>query len=160
MQAALEHLAELAPVIDLALDLDQHRIIVDHGAVIQCLADVSPRELAWLWPGRVPLGSLTTIAGDPGLGKSFLSLDIAARKSGGKPWPDAPSWHNPVGSVIIFSAEDDLETTVVPRLDAAGADRRRIFTMQIKGPQRRSPAVRARPDPRSNRRSSPPVTSA
>jgi hypothetical protein len=124
---ALELQVALAPV------LAPERIIEDHGAVIQCLADVESRAQEWLWPGRMPIGSLTTIAGDPGLGKSFLTLDMAARVSRGHSWPDCPTWNVPVGSVILFSAEDPLDTTVIPRLDAALADRRRIFTMEIKG---------------------------
>ena len=46
--------------------------------------------LEWLWPGRVPLGKLTLLAGDPGLGKSFVTLDMAARVSRGAAWPDMP----------------------------------------------------------------------
>jgi chromosome segregation ATPase len=43
--------------------------------------------LEWLWPGRVPLGKLTRLAGDPGLGKSFVTLDMAARVSRGERLP-------------------------------------------------------------------------
>ena len=46
-------------------------------AVVRKLADVLPERLEWLWPGRIPLGKLTLLAGDPGLGKSFLTLDMA-----------------------------------------------------------------------------------
>jgi hypothetical protein len=94
-----------------------------------CLADVKLRDLEWLWPGRIPLGTLTTYAGDPGLGKSFLTLDDAARVSQGEPWPDCPDTPNPAGQVILFSAEDDLETTVVPRLRAAGARLENLYTL-------------------------------
>lgn len=99
------------------------------GPVLVSLADLEPEEVEWLWPGRIPLGKLTMIAGDPGLGKSFTTLDMAARVSTGKPWPDDPNVTTKVGSVIIMSIEDDLADTVVPRLNAAGADRSRIIAM-------------------------------
>jgi hypothetical protein len=52
------------------------------------LADVKPQNTRWLWPGRIPLGRVTLLVSDPGLGKSLLTLDIAARVSAGTPWPD------------------------------------------------------------------------
>jgi len=57
-------------------------------AVLVRVADVARRPVGWLWPGRVPSGKLTLVAGDPGLGKSLLALDIAARVTRGLPWPD------------------------------------------------------------------------
>ncbi len=43
--------------------------------------------IQWLWPGRIALGKLTLLVGDPGVGKSFITLDLAARTSRGGPWP-------------------------------------------------------------------------
>lgn len=45
------------------------------------LADEVPAADPWLWPERVALGSLTLVVGDPGIGKSYLTLDMAARVS-------------------------------------------------------------------------------
>ncbi len=98
------------------------------AAELVSLASVEPEAVTWLWPQRIALGKLTTIAGDPGLGKSFLSLDLAARVSRGVPWPDG-SGHAPLGSVVLLSAEDDLADTIRPRLDAAGADVARIHSL-------------------------------
>jgi len=90
---------------------------------------VEAREVEWLWPGRVPLGKVTLLVGDPGRGKSLLALDMAARVTTGAPWPDqleTPDWRpetaNPVGRVVLLSAEDDVRDTIRPRLDAAGGD--------------------------------------
>src|SRR5699024_2823682 len=69
------------------------------------------------------------IAGDPGLGKSFLTLDIAARTSTGVGWPDAKQPFEP-GNVVLLSAEDDVADTIRPRLDAAGADVARIVAIE------------------------------
>lgn len=56
-------------------------------ATIVRLSDVQPQEVQWLWPGRIALGKVTIIAGDPGLGKSLATLDMAARVSTGDVWP-------------------------------------------------------------------------
>jgi hypothetical protein len=71
--------------------------------------------------GRIPLGKMTLLAGDPGLGKSFVTLDIAARVTRGTGWPDGAPSGQP-GTVILLSAEDDAADTIRPRLEAAGAN--------------------------------------
>ncbi len=83
----------------------------------------------WLWPGRIALDSLCVIAGDPGLGKSVLTLDIAAHASRGAPWPDERGFA-PVTSVLLMSAEDDFVNTIRPRLVAAGADLSRVIALK------------------------------
>lgn len=100
------------------------------GPVMTCLADVKPRNVEWLWPKRIAIGKITMLAGDPGLGKSFCSMDIAARVSVGAAWPDLLEAPQQVGSVIILSAEDALDDTIRPRLDAAGADSNRICAIE------------------------------
>jgi putative DNA primase/helicase len=97
--------------------------------VLVNLASVEQKEVRWLWPGRIPLGKLTVVAGEPGLGKSQLSLDVAARVTTGNPWPDGRGI-NQVGSVVLLSAEDDVEDTIAPRLVAAGAGLHRITMVQ------------------------------
>jgi len=98
------------------------------GAVMRCAADIQPEPVRWLWPGRFPLGKLSVVVGDPGLGKSLLTLDIAARVSAGRPWPDGGVCE--VGSAILLSAEDDASDTVRPRLDAAGANVLRVHLLE------------------------------
>ena len=98
--------------------------------VLTCMADVKPEPVRWLWPKRIALGKLTLLVGDPGLGKSFITLDMAARISRGAFWPDCPNATNPVGGVVLLSAEDDLSDTIRPRLDAAGANVSRIMALE------------------------------
>jgi putative DNA primase/helicase len=93
------------------------------------LSEVRTRRLEWLWSERIPLGKLTLLAGDPGLGKSFLSLDLASRVSTGSAWPDNCHAKTAPGSVVLLSAEDDLEDTVCPRLQATGADLSKIVSL-------------------------------
>jgi putative DNA primase/helicase len=92
------------------------------------LSDVTSRPVDWLWPGRIPIGKLTLLSGDPGLGKSYVTLSVAAHVSRGTPWPDgalAPS----AGNVILLSAEDDVEDTIKPRLESMGADHSSIVAI-------------------------------
>jgi len=98
--------------------------------VVTRLSDVQPQPVRWLWPSRVALGKVTLLAGDPGLGKSFLTLDMASRVSRGAGWPDCPGEVGEPGGVVLLSAEDDLADTIRPRLDAAGADVERIVALQ------------------------------
>src|SRR6266566_9313517 len=92
------------------------------------LADVPPEAVSWLWPGRIPFGKLTMLDGDPGLGKSLVTLDLAARVSTGRPMPEEATGSEPA-SVVILTAEDGLGDTVRPRLDALGADTTKIHAV-------------------------------
>src|SRR5262249_44074013 len=92
-------------------------------------SDIVERKLCWLWPGRIPLGKFTLFAGDPGLGKSAATIDIAARVTRGTSWPDGAPNDQP-GSVIILSAEDDDEDTIRPRLRVAGANLDKVHILQ------------------------------
>ncbi len=89
--------------------------------VTRCFADIEAKPIRWLWPGRIARGKLTIIAGDPGLGKSLLTVSLAAIVTKGGQWPvDRTPCERE--RVIFLSAEDTPEDTIRPRLDAAGAD--------------------------------------
>lgn len=92
------------------------------------LNSVIPEPVNWLWQGRIPLGKLTLIDGDPGLGKSTVTLDIAARVSRGASMPDGSPGVS--GGAVLLTLEDGLADTIVPRLRAAGADLTRIAALQ------------------------------
>ena len=107
----------------------------DSGPLLTRLSDVKPECITWLWPDRFPLGKLSVLAGDPGLGKSFVTLDMAARVSKGEPWPDEPRVSRAPAGVVLVSAEDDPADTIRPRLDALGADASKIVLLEgIKQP--------------------------
>ena len=92
-----------------------------------CVADVPAEPVRWLWPGRIPLGKLTVLDGDPGVGKSTLTLSIAAKVTTGAPFPDRA--RPEPADVILLSAEDEIADTIRPRLEAAGADLARAFVL-------------------------------
>lgn len=94
------------------------QVVPDVDSVTLC--DVVMRSVRWLWPGRIPRGKITLLAGNPGLGKSQITCSLASIVTGGGLWPVDRTECEP-GSVIILSAEDDPEDTIAPRFEAAGA---------------------------------------
>jgi RecA-family ATPase len=108
------------------------------------MRDIKPRPIEWLWPGRIACGKVTLLAGDPGLGKSMLTVALASHVSNGSPWPvDASPCRR--GGVIMLSAEDDPEDTIRPRLDAAGADINRVHCIHAVRVQDREKGIKERP---------------
>ena len=93
------------------------------------VSDVEAKPVHWLWQNKIALGKLTLMSGDPGLGKSLVTTAIATAVSLGARWP-VGSDHAPRGSVVMLSAEDAVDDTIRPRLDAAGADCTRIHVLQ------------------------------
>ena len=87
-------------------------------------SEISIKPINWLWGNRFAKGKLSIIAGEPGLGKSQLSISMAAKITTGQAWPDGENCG--LGEVIFLSAEDDAADTIVPRLKAAGANLSRV----------------------------------
>ena len=131
--------AELIQLIDQAKPFEPAKQIIstkDDGEieirpVLVQLADVEPEKIKWLWENRIPMGKLSLLVGDPNVGKSFLTLYIAARVTNGLPWPDDPL-KQPIlkGAVIILTAEDDIADTVLPRLKTNEADVSKVVAIQ------------------------------
>jgi putative DNA primase/helicase len=109
-------------------DLERETISEERASVGVRLSDVKPERVEWLWRARIPFGKPTILDGDPGLGKSTLTLEIAARVSRGEPLSGDDDRRAPAG-VVILSAEDGLADTIRPRLEAAGADLERIVAI-------------------------------
>lgn len=101
----------------------QHRGLADPKGVrpvSRCLSDIKPESVAWLFPGRIALGKLCILEGHPGLGKSTLLTDLAARVTTGRGLPGDPNM-TPSG-VLLLNAEEGASDTIRPRLEAAGAN--------------------------------------
>ena len=105
---------------------------LDHGprtersaTMRMCAVSREVRPIEWLWEGRIPLAKCSLLVGDPDAGKSFVTLDLAARVTRGDGVPPEGGLARP-GSVLILSADDHVEDTILPRLLAAGADLGRV----------------------------------
>lgn len=96
--------------------------------VTRRLSEIEAKPVRWLWPGRIARGKVSIIAGNPGLGKSQTTASIAAIVTTGGRWPVDGNSCTP-GNVIFLSAEDDPADTLRPRLEAAGADLRRVHVI-------------------------------
>lgn len=83
------------------------------------------RNIEWVWKYRLAKGELALVAGDAGTGKSMLIQSIVATITTGGAWPCGEGVAV-VGSALIVSAEDDPETSTIPRLIAMGADLDRV----------------------------------
>jgi len=89
------------------------------------MSDVEPEEVSWVWEPRIARRKLTLLEGDPGAGKTWLALTLAAMITRGWPWPGAdgrPGETRTPAPVLYLSAEDGLADTLRPRLDQVGAD--------------------------------------
>lgn len=84
---------------------------------------VTPVE--WLWYPYIPFGKVTILQGDPGCGKTMLSLDLASRLSTGTPMPFSKEPLEPM-TVLYQTAEDGLSDTIKPRLVEARANCKNI----------------------------------
>jgi hypothetical protein len=104
----------------------------DQPLCVRPACDLTPQDLAWLWPGRLALGKLAMLDGDPGMGKSLIALDLCARLSTGRPWPDGSPGPGPA-DCIYLNGEDGHEDTVLPRLRAFGADLSRVHVRNDPG---------------------------
>jgi len=86
------------------------------------LADVERKEVRWFWQHKIPRAKLSLIVGDPGTGKSWFTMFLASRVTTGDPLPHS-NWKTEQGRVIILSAEDDIDDTIVPRLEDCGGNK-------------------------------------
>ena len=93
---------------------------------------IKSKLIPWIWQGWLAAGKLHILAGAPGTGKTNLLLFFAARIShggeSGNCWPDGSQI--PSGNVVIWTGEDGIEDTIVPRLKALGANMEHIHILR------------------------------
>jgi AAA domain/Bifunctional DNA primase/polymerase, N-terminal len=100
---------------------------------IRRLHEVEPEEVRYLWSGRIPYGKISLISGNPGVGKSILTIDLAARLTRGEPMPGG--FDSVLGSVAFLVGEDGVADTLKPRFMRAGGDDTRISILILDGAQ-------------------------
>lgn len=74
------------------------------------LAEIGPElpQTTWFWQAWIPRGLLTLLAAWPGVGKTYLALDLAQRVITRLPAPDKSAFELRTGHVIYVDAEDFL----------------------------------------------------
>ncbi len=85
------------------------------------LAGITARPVKWRWHLWIPRGAVTMFDGNPGEAKSTIIVDLAARVTTGREWPDGASPGDP-GRVLYITGEDDVDDTILPRLLVAGGN--------------------------------------
>ena len=88
------------------------------------MSDVELTPVEWLWKPYLPFGKLSVLQGNPGEGKTYFAMHLAAACTNGKLLPNMEPFN-----VIYQTAEDGLGDTVKPRLIEAGADLDRVLVI-------------------------------
>lgn len=96
------------------------------GLLTTALDTIRMEPVTWLVPGYLPLGKLVLLAGAGGLGKSFITQDVTANLTAGRPCFDLNYPPCEPCDVLLLSCEDDFADTVRPRLEALGANVSRV----------------------------------
>ena len=105
---------------------EKNAIEADLASVELQRADaITPEAVTWLWQDWIAAGKLHILAGPPGTGKTTVAIGIAATLTSGGRWADGSIYRHK-RDVIIWTGEDGLADTLVPRLVANGADRSRV----------------------------------
>ena len=91
------------------------------------MSDVELTPVEWLWKPYLPFGKLSVLQGNPGEGKTYFAMHLAAACTNGKLLPDMERLEP--FNVIYQTAEDGLGDTVKPRLIEAGADLDRVLVI-------------------------------
>ena len=81
--------------------------------------------IRWLWPSWLARGKFHVLAGAPGTGKTTIAMSMAAIISSGGSFPCGAQAE--IGSVLVWTGEDDPADTLAPRLIASGADLSNIY---------------------------------
>jgi hypothetical protein len=93
------------------------------------LSEVEAEAVQGLWGNRLYVGKLVLLDGDPGLGKTMIAGDLAARFTIGATMPDDSPGIEGGAGVVIFTAEDGAGDTLQPRIKAAAGNLSRVLVV-------------------------------
>lgn len=94
----------------------------NHG---RWVSTMTARATDWLWKGYIPLGKLTLLDGEPGTGKSLVTMAISSYITSGAEFPDL--WRTAPGPVLVINNEDEGEDTILPRVRSHGGKPEQIM---------------------------------
>jgi hypothetical protein len=90
------------------------------------IGEAGVEPVRWLWEPYLAFGALSVLDGDPEVGKSLLTVDIAARLGtlrdfpDGKPAPFNPAKPRGFVRAVFVNGEDPVRAAILPRLLTAG----------------------------------------
>jgi hypothetical protein len=90
------------------------------------VAQLTPSPVRWLWEPYLHRGRLALLDGDPEIGKSLITVDLAARLSRGGALPNGAAAGRPQVTILLGMEDNDADT-IAPRVLAAGADPERVI---------------------------------
>lgn len=93
--------------------------VVARVARVQWANEIRPERQVWLWENRIPVGTVSALAGRGGCGKTTWAIHLAAQVSRGELAGEHRGTPRPT---LIWSGEDQWAPVLVPRLMAAGAN--------------------------------------
>ena len=90
--------------------------------IIESFDQIEAKPVEWLWDQRIPRDKLTMFCGNPDVGKTTIVIEVIARHTTGRDYPDGAKNTDVAREVLMLIAEDDPADTIKPRLIGAGAD--------------------------------------
>lgn len=91
--------------------------------------EVRLRRVVYHWAGRMPMGAVTLMPGEEGIGKTTVGIRIMADTTRGLLEGEHQGTPR---DVVVLATEDGLEDVVVPRLREAGADLSRVHIVRAR----------------------------
>lgn len=104
-----------------------------HAELVR-LSDWGRRPIPWLWEPLIPRRKVTLLVGDQEKGKSFFTLDLAARLSRGGGIPPGGGLGGPANTIIL-AGDDEADDSLYPRLERMGGYPDRVFWLTAFGPR-------------------------
>ena len=98
-------------------------------AVVRKLSDIQLEEVTWVWPNFLADRKITIVDGMPGVGKSTLTAEIAARITTGTSFPNGKEMRP--RDVVFIAVEDGVADTIKPRVAAAGGNEEHAHFIHI-----------------------------
>jgi putative DNA primase/helicase len=91
---------------------------------IKCADTITPTKFEWLWRDWIAASEVNLLAGSPGTGKTTIAIAVGATVTNGGNFPCGSSART--GSVLIWSGEDKMANSILPRFLACGGDQSRL----------------------------------
>ncbi|PXX15211.1 AAA domain-containing protein [Paraburkholderia tropica] len=109
-----------------------------NGPVLEVASEIPVLPVIWLWRFWLARGKLHILAGPPSTGKTTLALQVAATLTRGGTWPDGSQ--APIARVVIWTCEDGIEDTIMPRLISCDVDPSRVYILRVTNENNRTRA--------------------